>query len=89
MQANSLKAGDVFGRLTVESYSHSSRRRDGSVGERVMNCKCECGNTIKARTSNLRSGNTTSCGCYHSEKTVKSNKDRWADQNGGSGSCTK
>lgn len=76
LRRDSLKAGDVFGRLTVMSLSHSSKRRDGSAGERVMNCQCVCGNTVKVKTSNLKSGNTSSCGCLHSEMTVKSNKSR-------------
>lgn len=76
MRHGSLKAGDVFGRLTVVSYSHSVQRKDGSAGERVMNCTCQCGNSIKARTSNLKSGNTKSCGCLQQEATIKSNKMR-------------
>ena len=31
-------------------------------------CKCECGNTISALRSNLRSGDTTSCGCVRKER---------------------
>ena len=76
MRHDSLKQGDVFGRITVIEYSHSSKRRDGSTGERVMNCQCSCGNKVLVRTSNLKSGNTQSCGCHHSESIVKSNKKR-------------
>lgn len=71
--SGSLVAGDVFGRLTVTGLSHSSKRTDGSSGERIMDCKCSCGNDVKVRTSNLKSGNTSSCGCLHSERTAKSN----------------
>lgn len=74
MRWDSLKQGDKFGKLTVLKYHHSTKRRDGSAGERVMLCKCECGNEVQVRTSNLKSGNTISCGCYHSSQTVKSNK---------------
>lgn len=76
MRHDSLKPGDVFSRLTVIDYSHTTRRSDGGAGERVMNCRCQCGKKIKARTSNLKSGNTKSCGCWHQEMTVKSNKER-------------
>ena len=76
MRKDSLNSGDVFSRLTVVSLSHTSKRRCGSTGERVMNCKCECGSKLKVKTSNLKSGNTKSCGCLHSELTVKSNTDR-------------
>ena len=73
IRSDSLKSGDKFGRLTVDSLSHSSKRRDGSTGERVMNCICDCGAKVAVKTSNLKSGNTTSCGCVKSEKATKSN----------------
>lgn len=76
---DSLRGGEVFGRLSVVSFSHSTKRKDGSSGERVMNCVCTCGNEIKVRTSNLKSGNTNSCGCYHSDQTIKCNKKRGSD----------
>jgi hypothetical protein len=79
---DSLKGGEIFGYLTVTSYSHSAKRSDGNFGERVMNCVCVCGNKVKVRTSNLKSGNTKSCGCLHSEKTILSNKRRMEIQGG-------
>lgn len=33
--------------------------------------KCDCGNEVVLNGSNVRSGNTTSCGCLHSEITAK------------------
>lgn len=79
---DSLHGGEVFGYLTVASYSNSTKRADGSSGERVMNCTCVCGNKTKVKTSNLKSGNTKSCGCLHSEKTILSNKERAAIKGG-------
>lgn len=38
-------------------------------------CKCRCGNTITVSSSNLKKGNTTSCGCYKSEQLSKKFKD--------------
>ena len=76
---DSLKGGEVFGRLTVIELSHSAKRKDGTAGERIMNCSCECGSKIKVKTSNLKSGNTKSCGCYHSCQTIKSNELRGKD----------
>ena len=73
MRKDSLKAGDTFGRLTVIRFHHSSKRRDGSAGERIMLCLCTCGKEVEVRTSNLKSGTTKSCGCLHSENTRKSN----------------
>lgn len=72
----SLVGGEVFSRLTVVDFSHRVERKDGKAGERVMNCLCVCGEKIKARTSNLYSGNTKSCGCFHSQQTIKSNTTR-------------
>lgn len=57
--------GLVFGRLTVISIS--SERRCGIV---VWECRCSCGNTdiILAKGSDLRKGNTQSCGCLQKER---------------------
>lgn len=33
-------------------------------------CDCECGNTIKTTSGNLRSGHTKSCGCLKREKAT-------------------
>jgi hypothetical protein len=71
---DSLHGGEVFGRLTVMEYSHT--KRWGTHAERVMKCKCECGNLVAVRTSNLKSGNTVSCGCYHKQRTISSNQQR-------------
>lgn len=76
IKRKSLSGGEVFGRRTVIKYSHSSKRKDGRHGERVMICKCQCGALTEVRTSNLYSGNTQSCGCLHSEKTSDSNLSR-------------
>lgn len=54
--------GNVFGRLTV-------MRRHGS--DRLKNatwlCLCSCGKETIAGSNNIRSGNTSSCGCLKSE----------------------
>lgn len=49
--------GQVFGKLTVIELDHESNSR------RKWICKCQCGNTKSIREYNLKSGNTTSCGC--------------------------
>lgn len=82
IKRKSLTGGEVFGYLTVQGLSHSCKRKDGKAGERVMYCKCKCGGSVRVRTSNLYSGNTNSCGCLQSEKTIASNKARSAqDEN--------
>ena len=70
---DSLEPGDVFGRLTVIEYSHTSVRRNGQAGDRIMLCECSCGTFKDIRSSNLKSGNTQSCGCYHSDMATVSN----------------
>lgn len=65
--------GQKFGRLTVikriidkenEVKSHTT----------FWECRCDCGNTIVVRASNLKNGNTMSCGCYHKEQSSIKNK---------------
>lgn len=64
----SLKIGERFGRLTVIGVVPS-------VGKfRIYECKCDCGNTIKVRNSNLTCGNTKSCGCLKIEISPIVNK---------------
>lgn len=53
--------GERFGSLLVTSYSHH-------VGvKKFWACKCDCGNHTSVTTSDLRSGNTKSCGCSRSK----------------------
>lgn len=51
-----------FGRLLV--IRSVGKNKDGMY---VWECKCECGNTKIATTSNLNSGSTSSCGCYRKD----------------------
>lgn len=55
--------GQKFGKLTVLSYKEVDRN-----SQRVWSCKCDCGNYTSVSTGALRSGNTSSCGCYNVEK---------------------
>ena len=50
--------GKTFGELTVKS-------RASAIGGKKVDwiCKCTCGSTCICTGSNLKSGNTTSCGC--------------------------
>lgn len=52
-------AGERYGKLvTVRA---TDERRSGSV---VWECLCDCGNTVKVRSTLLASGHTASCGCF-------------------------
>lgn len=55
--------GRVFGRLTVESFSHRNQRRLAH-----WRCRCSCGEVAICASNNLKSGNSTSCGCRHGVK---------------------
>lgn len=59
--------GRTFGRLTVQS-KHGHRGKDVT-----WLCLCECGNQVIASGSDLKSGNTKSCGCFHKERATAAN----------------
>ena len=58
--------GQTFGRLTVE-------RRLVAPGEPRWSCRCACGERVSVIGDNLRSGNTTSCGCAQREVVADRN----------------
>jgi hypothetical protein len=57
----------VFGKLVVLSYYGNNKR-----GDKLWNCKCECGNDKVVKGSNLRRGLTSSCGCINTGPKIKS-----------------
>lgn len=64
MAARKDIAGQVFGRLTVLSYSHSDKR-----GRAVWHCRCQCGNEKLILAGYLTAG-TRSCGCYRVDQNM-------------------
>ena len=62
--------GNRYGRLVV-------LERTGSNSERraIQKCQCDCGNIIETTGKLLRTGKTTSCGCYMKEKSAKNLKE--------------
>lgn len=54
--------GQRFGHLVI--IERSSKKLTYSDGVAWV-CQCDCGNQIITTTSQLNSGNTSSCGCYH------------------------
>lgn len=56
----------VYGRLTV--IACASTKKHNSY---YWNCRCKCGVLCTIQLSALRSGATTSCGCYKTELTTK------------------
>ena len=67
--------GEKFGRLTAIAPTY---RRDATKSV-IWKCKCDCGKTIYVGASNLRSGNTNSCGCLRREGMAKRSNKRAAN----------
>lgn len=61
--------GQRFGRLLVLEQLADKN------GYTQFKCKCDCGNEKIASGSNLKFGNTQSCGCLHKEAMQKSSED--------------
>jgi hypothetical protein len=57
-------AGQSFGRLTAISRAPNNRR-----GRAMWFCSCSCGNTTAVNASDLRYGNTKSCGCIKLQRS--------------------
>ena len=60
-------SGQVFGRLTVLHRSVDHIYPSGKHTPKWL-CRCECGNEVEVMGKSLRSGNTTSCGCYQKSR---------------------
>jgi len=58
------ESGHLYGRLTVIA------REPNRGSYATWRCRCVCGNEVVVTATMLRSGNTTSCGCLRTEKTV-------------------
>jgi hypothetical protein len=65
---------ETFGRLTTlgPKFLLPVGRASGKFAYQV--CQCSCGNFTVVQTSNLRNGNTNSCGCFRQEFIAAKNK---------------
>lgn len=61
---NPIEMGQKFGRLTVAGDGGWYVYQNGKRRKKFL-CLCECGNYISVEGSNLKSGNTKSCGCMN------------------------
>lgn len=62
----SVAVGQKFGRLTITNlYSNNNT----SFAE----CQCDCGNIKQVAVSNLKRGNTVSCGCSNRDRMINNN----------------
>lgn len=58
-------AGKRFGRLIVIKRAEHTGKRAHWL------CRCDCGNEVVVSGTNLRNGNTSSCGCYSKLQRLK------------------
>lgn len=59
--------GQIFGRLTVLEKDKNKKTNSGSY----WICQCECGTIKSIKSSSLRRGEITSCGCYRKERLAQ------------------
>ncbi len=63
--------GKRFGRLTVLEYAGTA----GSLGKAgrasFWKCRCDCGNELIVRQTELQNGGTQSCGCLQKERAAE------------------
>lgn len=74
--------GQRFGRWTVVKRAEKPSPYI-SFGGAWWLCKCDCGEEHIVRGTNLRNGQSVSCGCYMRERVAAANKARkrvkWRD----------
>jgi hypothetical protein len=58
-----IEIGNIYGMLEVIKFDHKDKK-----GNLYYSCKCQCGRKVVVRSSNLLSGNTTSCGCLSGKR---------------------
>ena len=69
--------GKTFDRLTVlEQTEDYVSPKEKHQAQWLCKCSCEEHKQIVVRQSNLKNGNTTSCGCLARERTVESNNNK-------------
>lgn len=62
--------GERYSRLYVIGLDSWEQQASGKYKSKWL-CKCDCGNITSIVGGSLRSGLTTSCGCYKSERTAE------------------
>ena len=67
-----IPVGTKFGRLTILDYPTRLMGR----GNYQYFCKCACGSTNWFYAHKMRSGHTSSCGCYRADSLGQRNKQR-------------
>ena len=68
-QSNMLLTGAVYGELTITGFAGPDEQ-----GKSTYRCRCNCGNETVTRGTNLKNGQTQSCGCLAKRAASVSNK---------------
>lgn len=72
---NNIKVGTRFGRLVVKEKIDTPKDINYNIGQWYL-CECDCTNKKSVPGISLLSGNTKSCGCFKSEISSKSIKEK-------------
>lgn len=75
MRNKAIEPGERYSRLTVIELHDTIQSPGGNKAKRYR-CRCDCGNECIVRGSNLRNGNTKSCGCAKNEWLSTLDKNR-------------
>lgn len=66
--------GTRYGKLVVTGFDrkiiYKVKNKKSNGFHNYWNCKCDCGNSISARSDNLKSGKIKSCGCLLHERNA-------------------
>ena len=65
-QPHLITVGEVFGRLTATVDFEMRQRPDGR-NRCFQRFECSCGTSVLLRPYTVKNGNTSSCGCVHTE----------------------
>lgn len=74
--------GQVFGRLTVLYRAENYMSPVTGNQKTRWHCRCECGNEVDVAAQSLRTGRTTSCGCYRRKQVSVASKSKLVDLTG-------
>jgi len=70
IQPHLVTTGEVLGRLTATMHFEMRQRPDGR-NRCFQKFECSCGTSVMLRPYTVKSGNTSSCGCIHTEVVKK------------------
>ena len=76
IEGSKIELGERFGRLTVLEHAEPIMEGRPPRPRGASKCQCDCGAILVVSNNNLRTKNSTSCGCY--QKDVNRDRDKIA-----------